>query len=106
MYYFGISDQLRQHLGFMVLIDEQDSAASTCEQGYFAIKIANDVPYSDSQTYQTLLQLSIRPMLLWQKQGDYLQLSDEDGVMIGKLQQQFLQLHHQHYILEDLTGTI
>ncbi|MDF7675897.1 hypothetical protein PT286_04005 [Neisseriaceae bacterium ESL0693] len=90
----------------MVLMNEEDSDKSNSEKGYFAIKMADDAISSDSAAHQTLQKLSNQPMLFWYKQGDYLQLTNETGEIIGKLQQQFLHIDHQHYILEDLTGTL
>lgn len=108
MLYFSINSNDNHHIGFLVLMDEDDSAYTDGAKGYYAVKAQADA--QDSQAcaaqWQLLEQLSKQESLKWYRQSDYVQLCDAEDRIIGRLQQQYLNLCGQHFFLNDLTGTL
>lgn len=105
MYYFSISSQDNIYLGFMVLMDENNSDAIQGNNGYLAIKTVEEKPNSLPE-YQILFNLSQQPLILWHKTNQWIEVTYADGTYIGKLQQQFFIVDQYHFLLEDLTGTV
>lgn len=110
MFYFSISDCNNNHLGFLVLTGEEVHNAGEIKSasGYFAVKLDGNSEHSDNSSngQQVLYELSKKPLLLWHRHHDDIQLADADGHIIGKLHQQFLQLKGYNFLLNDLTGVI
>ncbi|MGE9658680.1 hypothetical protein BGI05_05555 [Snodgrassella alvi] len=108
MFYFSINSPDNCHLGFLVLMDEDNSAYTDGATGYYAVKAQADE--TDQQAcpvqWQILQQLSVQDSLRWFRKADYVQLCDAENNIIGRLQQQYLILCGQHFILNDLTGTL
>ena len=107
MHYFTINSEDNRHLGFLVLMvdDENDSAATG---GCFAVKAQAEM--ADQQAcpalWRVLQNLSAINPLYWQQHGDSVRLLDDNGEPIGHLQQQHLKLNGQHFVLQDLSGTL
>lgn len=109
MYYYSIENEDAQHLGFLVVMGHDPEAnAQHCESGFFALKAQADeaVQHTYQAAWRVLQQRSKQEGLCWQKQADYLLLSDAEGTVIGRLQHQYLRLDNQQYLLSDLTGTL
>lgn len=107
MHYFTISSEDNQHLGFLVMMaDDEHSSSPDC--GCFAIKAQADADAQQHYTAQwrILSQLATAPALYWQRTGDEVRLSDAEGSPIGRLQQQYLKLNGQPFVLHELTGTL
>jgi hypothetical protein len=108
MFYFSINSLDNHHLGFLVLMDEEDSTYTNGATGYYAIKAQADE--TDQQAcsvqWQILKQVSQYGSLSWYRQSDYVQLCNAENNIIGRLQQQHLNLCGQHFLLNDLTGTL
>lgn len=108
MLYFSISNTDNRHLGFLVLMDEEDSTYADGAVGYYAIKAQADE--NDQLTspleWQILTGLAQQAGLKWHRQNDHVQLCDQDNKIIGRIQQQYLILQGRHFLLNDLTGTV
>lgn len=103
MHYFSLHlAETEEHIGFFLL--QSDNEAS--EQGQFAIKL-NDAFSAHLEMNQELITLSETDQaLFWEKNKDQIILFNQDGLSIGVLQQQFLRIHQQSFIINDLTGVI
>jgi hypothetical protein len=108
MLYFSISNSDNRHLGFLVLMDEEDSTYADGAVGYYAIKAQADEIEQLACTveWQILSSLSQQGGLKWHKKKDNVQLCDIHHKIIGQLQQQHLILQGVHFLLNDLTGTL
>ncbi|WP_239423419.1 HLGFF motif protein [Snodgrassella communis] len=108
MLYFSINSPDNHHLGFLVLMDKDDSTYTNGGSGYYAVKAQADEAdiQACSVQWHILQQLSQHDSLSWYRQSDYVQLCDAENNIIGRLQQQYLSLCGQHFLLNDLTGTL
>lgn len=108
MLYFSINSSNNLHLGFLVLMDEDDSAYADGAVGYYAIKAQADEAdqIACAAEWRILSGLSQQAGLKWHKNHDYVQLCNANNEIIGQLRQQYLTLQGQHFVLNDLTGTL
>lgn len=108
MLYFSLNNTQNRHLGFLVLMDEENTSQINESHGYYAIKAQADMidQQACSAEWKILTGLSQQSGLKWYKKNDYLQLCNTDNKIIGQLRQQYLFLYGKHFILNDLTGTL
>ena len=104
MHYFTVNSEDSRHLGFLVLMANDEA---TPQSGCCAVKAQAEV--ADQQhcpaQWRVLTELA-EATLFWQRHGEELYLLDPQGCRIGRLQQQYLKLNGQHFVLTDLTGTL
>lgn len=106
MHTFTISSEARQHLGFLVWLSDDETDAGQASSGYFALKALADTEAQQQcpAHWRVLVELAAFPVLYWQQQGERIRLADPDGTPIGWLQQQFLQLYGQRFLIDSLDG--
>lgn len=98
---FTVSDHDGRHLGFLVMMaeDEYDEAP---EAGYAAFRLLTE-KQPESREARTLADASARPWL-WRLEGDKVCLYDDEGTVGGHIRQQWLVLDGSRFVLGDLTG--
>lgn len=100
MHYFSLHlPESEQHIGFFLLHAEDENQPN---QGQFALKLNDD--FHPKIALQGLIRSD--EALFWQAQKDRVLLHDAHGNAIGHLQNQFVQLCGERFILNDLTGTL
>ncbi len=105
MHYFSIHHPQGEHLGFLVMLpdDENDSAP---QSGRFAIKCQSEHPPKNSSATQVLTHYEQSDTLLsWQLDKDHIALSN-NGQYIGRIRQEFCDIDGHSFVLTDLTGVI
>lgn len=105
MHYFSINSETNQHLGFLVLMeDEEFSSQRHC--GYLKIKAQAESMTQQEypQLYEILKECEQYSSLTWQKQGEKLMILDDKNKPIGTIQQQYLSIREHEFILNDLIG--
>lgn len=107
MYYFSVNSEDNRHLGFLVLMmadEHQDHG----DHGFLALKAQAEPADQQAcaEQWRVLTRWAKVPQLAWRQQGEAVVICDADGSDIGRLQQQFLRLGGQHFVLNDLTGTV
>ncbi|QEY25958.1 HLGFF motif protein [Neisseria zalophi] len=105
MHYFSIHTQQGEHLGFFIMLPDDESEAQP-QSGRFAVKLQSETTPQDKAAVNALapLQDSDTP-LYWQIEKDYVILSDDNAV-IGRLRNEYLTVNGQTLVLTDLTGII
>lgn len=100
---FTLSDSEGRHLGFLVMMaeDEYDEAP---ESGHAALRLSGeDLPHNRDTK---ILAQTAQQVLLWQLEGDTVRLYDEAGEMCGAIRQEWLTLGKSRFLLGDLTGVL
>ncbi|MCP2041634.1 hypothetical protein L1281_002244 [Neisseria sp. HSC-16F19] len=105
MHYFTLNSRDNVHLGFLVMLEDEDAPA---EHGCFAVK-----PQAEDNTaaeypaeWSVLCRLAAEATLTWQRRGDSIYLQDAAGSDIGRWQQQHVRLMGQDFLLNDLNGVM
>lgn len=96
MHYFSIHGLNDEHLGFLIIQKNHKNA----KQGQLAIKCHHHSPHDN------ILKYFESQRLLWQQTNHYLTLLNDAHCPIGRLHQDKLTLNDQHFIINDLTGSI
>lgn len=104
MHYFSIHTPDDEHIGFMIMQPDED-AAEPPQSGRFAVRL-NEGAAGSLKAAQVLRELQNEARLFWAAQADRVVLSDESHESIGHIRQQYLRLHGQDFLLNDLTGTL
>lgn len=100
---FTLSDTEGRHLGFLVMMaeDEYDEAP---ESGYAALRLLGEnLPQNRDIE---LLSQTAQQTLSWQLDGDKVWLYGEDGESCGHIRQEWLSLGKSRFVLGDLTGVL
>lgn len=100
---FTLSDTEGRHLGFLVMMaeDEYDEAP---ESGYAALRLLGEQLPCNRDTEQ--LAEAAAHTLAWQLDGDKVWLYDENGETCGHIRQEWLILGKSRFALGDLTGVL
>lgn len=105
MHYFSIHTQNGTHLGFLIMLPDDEQAAQT-QGGRFAVKLQSENPQIDSAAAQALSALeSADTPLYWTVEKDGVTLSNGESA-IGRIRNEYLSLGGQTLVLNDLTGTL
>ena len=103
MHYFSIHTQSGEHLGFFIMLAD-DETEQPPQSGRFAVKLQSEAPPQDQAAVQALSawQLADTP-LLWAADKDYVALFGGDEA-IGRIRNEFLSIGGHTLLLTDLTG--
>ncbi|MCP1659889.1 HLGFF motif protein [Neisseria perflava] len=103
MHYFSLHTQEGKHLGFFIMLADDESAEQP-QSGRFAIKLQSEHAPNDRAAVAVLQPLqSLEAPLSWRVVKDRIELFDGDD-NIGTLRNEYLALQGQTLILNDLTG--
>ena len=105
MHYFSIHTQSGEHLGFLIMLAD-DENENPPQSGRFAIKLQSETPPQDTAALNALTpyQHSTQP-LYWAVEKDSIHLFDEQN-SIGRLRQEFLNIGGQTLLINDISGLI
>lgn len=105
MHYFTLNSRDNVHLGFLVMLEDEEAPA---ERGCFAVKAqAESAALSENAAeWAVLCRLAAEDGLNWQRRGDVLCLQDAEGGEIGRWQQQYVRLLGQDFLVNDLNGVL
>lgn len=98
MHTFSLHTPDDKHIGFLVMQPENPNAPQ--HKGTFAIRVivAQFPQLNQWEQYDGELH--------WITRGHVVELLTDDGEPIGSIQQQYLTLGGQQFILNDLTGVV
>lgn len=101
MHYFSLSQPDGEHLGFLVMMADDESSEAP-ETGQFALTL-HDVGWQ----YEPLSHIAAdERALFWRIEGDRVLLHDSDDVWLGFIRQEWLVLDGEYFLLADLTGNV
>ncbi|MCF7528870.1 HLGFF motif protein [Neisseria lisongii] len=105
MHYFSLHTQDGSHLGFFVMIAD-DETQSQPQSGRFTLKLQSEKPSENQAAAQVVSALaeSDEP-LFWRVEKDRVELF-AGSENIGSIRNEYLTLSGCHLILNDLTGMI
>lgn len=100
---FTLSDPAGRHLGFLVMMaeDEYDEAPAA---GFAALRLSDEAPAGSGG--DALLAQTAGQTLTWRLDGDTVCLFGEDGEPLGHIRQEWLLLGKSRFLLGDLTGVL
>ncbi|EFH23231.1 HLGFF motif protein [Neisseria polysaccharea] len=99
MHYFSIHDQSGQHIGFFVLLADDESEARP-QSGRFAVKLEDGAgnhvlsPFGQTEVPQ-----------YWRVVKDRIELFFDEA-LVGTLRNEYLTVSGQTFVLNDLTGNM
>lgn len=100
MNYFSVSNPDGEHLGFLVMMSDDDS--ETPQSGEFALKLQ----YAGLDEHiLCLVEQDERP-LFWFVERDKVILMNSDDEILGNIHQEWLTIYGHHFVLNDLVGTM
>ena len=103
MHYFSLHTQSGEHLGFFIMLADDESAHQPIS-GRFALKLQSETPPQDSPALPILHDLEISSSLLaWRMEKDKINLFAGE-TLIGTLRNEYLTLSGHTLVLNDLTG--
>lgn len=103
MHYFSLHNQSGEHLGFFIMLADDESAAQP-ESGRFALKLQSETPPRDQSALPLLRELEASGSLLaWRTEKDKINLF-ADETPVGTLRNEYLTLSGHTLVLNDLTG--
>lgn len=104
MHYFSIHTQTGGHLGFLIMLADDESQARP-QSGRFAVKLQSEQPPDDEAAAAALrvLQEHAEP-LFWRVEKDRIGLFGHGTGGIGTIRNEYLTLRGVTLLLNDLTG--
>ncbi|UOO80799.1 hypothetical protein LVJ83_07310 [Uruburuella testudinis] len=105
MHYFSIHTQAGEHLGFFIMLAD-DETEQPPQSGRFAVKLQSETPPQDSAALNALSPyLNDEAPLYWAAEKDHVALFDGQST-IGRIRNEYLSIGGQTLLLNDLTGII
>lgn len=98
MHTFSLHTLDDKHIGFLVMLPENPNEPQ--RQGAFAIRLIEPKISQLNQWEQ------YDGELLWETRNNIVELFTENNEYIGSIQQQYLTISGQQFLLNDLTGVI
>lgn len=104
MHYFSIHTQQGEHLGFLIMLPDDESEMQP-QSGHFIIKIQSEMPPQDKEAVAVLLPFEQNHLSwTWRVMKERVELFDEAEQNIGSIRNEYLMLLGQILVLNDLTG--
>lgn len=105
MHYFSIHTSSGEHLGFLIMLADDENEQPP-QSGRFTVKLQSEAPPQDSVAARTLsLYQSTDTPFYWAVEKDSVSLFD-DGGHIGRIRNEYLTIGGHTLLLNDLTGTM
>lgn len=105
MHYFSIHTQQGEHLGFFIMLPDDESGQPP-SSGRFAVKAQSETAPQDAAAAHTIaFYEECGKPLYWKTEKDHVVLFDDES-LIGRLRNEYLSIGGQTLVLNDLTGTI
>ncbi|MDO4640819.1 MAG: hypothetical protein Q4A84_03830 [Neisseria sp.] len=105
MHYFSIHNQQGEHLGFLIMLPDEEGANQP-QSGRFIIKLQSETPPQDQTAFKTLRPFEdLAQTFYWKTEKDRISLY-HDSERVGGLRNEFLTVGSQTLILGDMTGTM
>ena len=105
MHYFSIHNPQGEHLGFLVMVPDNEHNQIT-ESGQFALKIQSEYPPNDIAALAVLSRYEQSEAPLCWVTDKYQILLSCDDKAIGTIRQENLILDGHNLLLTDLTGAV
>lgn len=103
MHYFSIHTQQGEHLGFFIMLADDESEAQP-QSGQFAVKLqSEDAPRDQAGVAALQPWQDAAEALFWRVEKDRVELFAGD-TNIGTIRNEYLTLSGQMLVLNDLTG--
>ncbi|WP_416190171.1 HLGFF motif protein [Neisseria sp. CCUG17229] len=103
MHYFSIHTQQGEHLGFFIMLADDESEAQP-QSGQFAVKLQSEAVPRDQVAVAALQPWQeVAEPLFWRVEKDRVELFAGDA-NIGTIRNEYLTLSGQMLVLNDLTG--
>ena len=103
MHYFSIHTQAGEHLGFLIMLADDESAEQP-QGGYLTVKLQSEETPQDQAAVAALLPLqSVATPLSWRIVKERVELLDGE-TPVGTIRNKYLTLQGQTLVLNDLTG--
>lgn len=106
MHYFTLNSRDNTHLGFLVMLEDEEMPT---EHGCFAVKAQAQAAASSAgypAEWAVLRRLAAEEGLVWRRQGERIRLLNAAGEHIGHWQQQHIRLLGQDFVVNDLSGVL
>lgn len=105
MHYFSIHTREGSHLGFLIMLPDNESEHPP-QSGRFAVKLQSEQPPQPTAAAQALLHCqNAETPLYWTVEKDHVALFDGNGAL-GRVRGEYLTISGQTLLLNDLTGTV
>lgn len=105
MHYFSIHTQEGDHLGFFIMLPDNESE-NPPQSGRFAVKLQSENPPQETAAVRALAACQhAETPLYWALEKDHVALFD-DNAALGRIRGEYLTLAGQTLVLNDLTGTL
>lgn len=103
MNYFSIHNPAGEHLGFLIMLADDESAAQP-QSGRFAVKVQSEFMPKDMAAVNILQTWENHSTpLSWNIRKERVDLFADDA-LIGSIRHEYLTLSGQLFVLNDLTG--
>lgn len=103
MNYFSIHTYSGEHLGFLIMLADDESQAQP-QSGMLAFKLQSETPPEDQAAAALLTRLEQSPQpLVWRIEKDRVEVFQAQE-NIGTIRQEYLNLGGKIFVLNDLTG--
>ncbi|OSI08372.1 Uncharacterised protein [Neisseria animaloris] len=105
MHYFSIHTQAGEHLGFLIMLPDNESE-NPPQSGRFAVKLQSEQPPQNTAAVHALepYQNAAQP-LYWAVEKDCVALFDDESA-IGRIRNEYFSIGGQTLVLNDLTGMV
>ncbi|EGZ45184.1 HLGFF motif protein [Neisseria wadsworthii] len=102
MHYFSIHNQAGEHLGFFIMLPDDENAHP--QSGRFIVKLQSETKPQDQAALRVLEEFGdLTQPFCWRVEKDRINLYKESE-KIGSLRNEFLRIGTQSLILGDMTG--
>ncbi|UOO76316.1 hypothetical protein LVJ85_09820 [Neisseria sp. Dent CA1/247] len=103
MHYFSIHTQQGEHLGFFIMLPDDESEQPPLS-GRFAIKLQSENTPQDTAAARAVeLYGQYETPLYWKVEKDHVVLFDDEN-LLGRIRNEYLSIGGQTLVLNDLTG--
>lgn len=103
MYQFSLHTPEGEHIGFLIMLanDEQHPT-----NGQLALKLLSNLSAQLLHKHQPIVRLAREKTLFWTIASERVTLFDVEQTPCASIYQQWLNIGGEHYLLNDLTGTL
>lgn len=103
MHYFSIHNPAGEHLGFFVMLPDDENETQP-QGGRFIVKLQSETPPQDKNAMRVLSEFEhLEQAFCWKIEKDKVILYDDGGVL-GSIQNEHLKIRNQSLLLSDMTG--
>lgn len=103
MQYFSIHNSTGEHLGFLVMLPDEEVAGRP-QSGRFAIKLQSEIPPKDAGAVRELSALhGLEEPFYWRVESGRVGLYRGEEA-VGSVRSEFLTVGGQTFVLGDMTG--